>query len=66
MSTEAASAAPTPRPRGNCPVCGRPIQLRTMDRSKTYRLATPLIARHTGLARGGSQCPGSGRPAMAD
>jgi hypothetical protein len=60
------NADQAPRPQTNCPVCGRVVQLRTMDRSKTYRLITPLIARHTGRARSGVQCPGTGRPARAE
>lgn len=59
-------SAPDPRPRGNCPVCGRLVLLRLMDRSRTYRLATPLVSRHLTKARGGGQCPGSGRSPLAD
>jgi hypothetical protein len=64
--TAGQAPAPDLHPRGNCPVCGRPVQLRVRDHTGTYRLAMPLIARHTRMARGGSPCPGLGRPAKAD
>jgi hypothetical protein len=64
-------STPDPILRGRCPACGRVVQLRTMDKSRTYRLVTPLIARHLGAGAGRRAqsritCIGSGQKPLGD